>query len=71
MKNGDISNVTSPQAICVSDVVLSLYAEEEKGFLRKKTTVVLGEIDRLAANKLWILSNNYSDRKSTRLNSSH
>ena len=50
MKNGDISNVTSPQAICVSDVVLSLYAEEEKGFLRKKTTVVLGEIDRLAAN---------------------
>ena len=60
MKNGDISNVTSPQAICVSDVVLSLYAEEEKGFLRRKTNVVLGDIDRLAANKLWILSNNYS-----------
>ena len=59
MKNGDISNVSSPQVICVTDVVVSLVQEETKSFLSKKTTSKVGNIEGLNANKLWIMSNNY------------
>ena len=59
MKNGDISNVSSPQVICVTDVVVSLVTEETKSFLSKKTTSKIGNIEGLNANKLWIMSNNY------------
>lgn len=59
MKGGDISNVSSPQIICVTDVVISLVQEETKGFLSKKTTSKVGNIEGLNANKLWIMSNNY------------
>lgn len=59
MKNGDISNVSSPQVICVTDVVISLVTEETKSFLSKKTTSKIGSIEGLNANKLWIMSNNY------------
>lgn len=60
MKGGDIDNVSSPQVICVTDVIVPLKTEEERGFLSRKTKMVLGDIDVLAANKLWILSNNYA-----------
>ena len=59
MKGGDISNVSSPQIICVTDVVVSLVQEETKSFLSKKTTSKVGNIEGLNANKLWIMSNNY------------
>ena len=59
MKGGDISNVSSPQVICVTDVVVSLVQEETKSFLSKKTTSKVGNIEGLNANKLWIMSNNY------------
>ena len=59
MKGGDISNVSSPQIICVTDVVVSLVQEETKSFLSKKTTSKVGNIESLNANKLWIMSNNY------------
>ena len=59
MKGGDISNVSSPQVICVTDVVVSLIQEETKSFLSKKTTSKVGNIEGLNANKLWIMSNNY------------
>jgi hypothetical protein len=59
MKNGDISNVSSPQVICVTDVVVSLVQEETKSFLSKKTISKVGAIEGLNANKLWIMSNNY------------
>jgi hypothetical protein len=59
MKGGDISNVSSPQVICVTDVVISLVTEETKTFLSKKTTSKIGNIEGLNANKLWIMSNNY------------
>jgi hypothetical protein len=59
MKNGDISNVSSPQVICVTDVVMSLIEEEERKFLSKRSTQKLGNIDMLAANKMWRLANEY------------
>ena len=59
MKGGDIDNVSSPQVICTTDVILSLKVEEERGFLSRKSKYILGDINLLAANKLWLLSNNY------------
>ena len=59
MKGGDISNVSSPQVICVTDVVIGLKTEEEKKFLSRRSTVLIGDIDMINANKLWLLSNNY------------
>lgn len=59
MKNGDISNVSSPQVICITDVVVSLHREEEKKIFSRKSAVLLGDVDLLNANRLWTLSNNY------------
>ena len=59
MKNGDISNVSSPQVVCVTDVVIGLVVEETKKLLSKKTTIKIGEVNLVNANKLWLLSNNY------------
>lgn len=59
MKGGDISNVSSPQVICLTDVVIGLVEEETKRFLSKKVEHKIGEVLRQNANKLWIMSNNY------------
>ena len=59
MKNGDISNVSSPQCIATTTLVIKLVEEESRRFLSKQIEHKLGEIDMLAANKLWLLSNNY------------
>ena len=60
MKNGDISNVSSPQVICVTDVTVKLEEESSRRLLIKQTSLKVGAIDLLAANKLWRLANNYS-----------
>lgn len=59
MKNGDISNVSSPQVICLTDVVVQLTQEETKRLLSKKTEAKIGSVNLQSANKLWVLSNNY------------
>lgn len=59
MKGGDISNVSSPQVICATDVVVNLTEVETKTFLSKKVSYKVGSIDLQNANKLWLLSNNY------------
>jgi len=59
MKDGDISNVSSPQVICVIDLVVGVIQEETKSFLIKKTTSKVGNIDLQNANKLWVMSNKY------------
>jgi len=59
MKDGDISNVSSPQLIATTDVVIKLVEEETRRLLGKKTSYKVGDIELLAANKLWLLSNNY------------
>jgi len=59
MKNGDISNVSSPQVICVTDVVIGLVEEETKKLLSTKITNKVGKINLQEANKLWLLANNY------------
>jgi len=59
MKNGDISNVSSPQVVCVTDVVITLVEKVTKRLLTTKVNLTLGEINLQSANKLWLLSNNY------------
>ena len=59
MKGGDISNVSSPQVIVTSDVIIKLVEEETGVLLFKKTNYKIGEINVLNANKLWIVSTNY------------
>ena len=59
MKNGDISNVSSPQLVITTDVVVKLVEEETRRLLAKKVHYKVGDIDLLATNKLWLLSNNY------------
>lgn len=59
MKNGDISNVSSPQVIVTTDVVIKLVEEEERRLLTKKTSYKIGNIEYLAANQLWKLANEY------------
>lgn len=60
MKNGDISNVSSPQVVCVTDVTINLKEETSRRLLVKQSSLKVGDIDLLAANKLWRLANNYS-----------
>jgi len=59
MKNGDISNVSSPQVICIAEVVCTLVAEETRKLLSKKVEYKLGEMNLLALNRLWLTSNQY------------
>jgi hypothetical protein len=59
MKNGDISNVSSPQVICVTDVVIGLVEEETKKLLSTKIVNKVGKINLQETNKLWLLANNY------------
>lgn len=59
MIGGDISNVSSPQVISTTNVLISLKEVEERKILSRKITHVIGDIDPIAANKLWTLGNNY------------
>jgi len=59
MKGGDISNVSSPQVIVISDVVVKLKEEESRKLLVKKTEYKVGELDVLPLNKLWKISGDY------------
>jgi len=59
MKNGDISNVSSPQVVCVTDVVINLVEEVTKKLLATKVGYKLGDIQLEGAHKLWKLSNDY------------
>lgn len=59
MKGGDISNVSSPQVIVTTDVVVSLKEEESRKLLVKKTDYKIGEINVLPLNTLWRASSDY------------
>lgn len=59
MKGGDISNVSSPQVIVTTDVIIKLIGEETGVLFLKKTEYKLGDIQVLEANKLWQVSSNY------------
>ena len=60
MKGGDISNLSSPQVTVLADVIATLVEEKEGGVFRSKTVKKIGEINVLAANRLWKLANEYS-----------
>jgi hypothetical protein len=59
MRGGDISNVSSPQVIATTTLLLTLKTVEEKRLLGKKTSNSVGDIDLIAANKLWTMGNKY------------
>lgn len=59
MKGGDISNVSSPQAIVTTDVVVRLKEEESRKLLIKKTEYKVGDLEVLPLNKLWRVSSDY------------
>ena len=59
MRNGDISNLASPQLVVVTDVVVALSLEETGKFLTKKVVKKIGELNLLSANQLWTLANQY------------
>jgi hypothetical protein len=59
MKGGDISNVSSPQLIATTDVVVKLLEEESGVLFLKKKNYKVGDIEVLNANKLWQISSNY------------
>ena len=59
MKGGDISNVSSLQVVCLTDVVIALVEEETRKLLSKKLEYKIGNIDLQNANKLWNLANKY------------
>lgn len=60
MIGGDISNVSSPQVIATTDILFTLKTVEEKRLLSKKTYTSIGDLNLLAANKLWVISNKYA-----------
>jgi len=59
VKNGDISNVSSPQVIVITDVVVRLKEEESRKLLIKKTEYKVGDLEVLSLNKLWRVSSDY------------
>jgi len=59
MKNGDISNVSSPQVIATTTLLLKLVEQETRRLLVKTTSFKVGDVDLIAANKLWRLGNTY------------
>ena len=59
MKDGDISNVSSPQVICVTDVVVTLEEETERKLLSRKSVTRIGNVDVLAATRLWNFGSKY------------
>lgn len=60
MKNGDISNETSPRVIVLIDVVVKSEVKERKRLLMPSTEerTIVG-LDRLALSHLWNLGNKY------------
>jgi hypothetical protein len=59
MKGGDISNVSSPQVIVTTDVVVRLKEEESRKLLVKKTEFKVGDLELLSLNTLWRASSDY------------
>lgn len=59
MKNGDISNVSSPQVIVTTDVVVKLRETESRKLLIKKVEYKIGDLEVLSLNRLWKVSGDY------------
>ena len=59
MKNGDISNETSPRIIVLAEVVVNRKEETQKKLFKSKTVFKVGELNQLELIKLWSLTNKY------------
>lgn len=59
MKNGDISNETSPRIIVLAEVVVSRKEETQKKLFKSKTVFTIGELNQLELIRLWSLTTKY------------
>jgi hypothetical protein len=60
MKNGDISNETSPKIVVVIDIVGTLGEEEtRKNILQKERRKVIKTLNLASVSQLWTLANKY------------
>lgn len=59
MKNGDISNETSPRIIVLAEVIVDRNEETKKKLFKSKTVLTLGELHRLELSSLWSLTTKY------------
>jgi hypothetical protein len=59
VKGGDISNLSSPQVTVLAEVIAALDDEKGTGIFSRKTVKKVGNINTLAANRLWKLANDY------------
>lgn len=59
MKNGDISNETSPRIIVLAEVVVNRKEETQKKLFKSKTVFKVGELNQLELIKLWSLTTKY------------
>ena len=59
MKGGDISNVSSPQLIVLSEVVCPLVESVTSKMFSKKVERSLGELNVLPINRLWHMGTDY------------
>ncbi len=59
MKNGDISNETSPRIIVLAEVVVNRKEETQKKFFKNKTVFKVGELNQLELIRLWSLTTKY------------
>jgi len=59
VKNGDISNETSPRIIVLAEVIVDRNEETKKKLFKSKTVLTLGELHRLELSSLWSLTTKY------------
>lgn len=59
MKNGDISNETSPRIIVFADVVANTFLKESRKLLRTELVLEFSSLNNPALSNIWRVANNY------------
>lgn len=59
MKNGDISNETSPRIIVFADVVANTFLKESRKLLRTELVLEFSSLNNPALSNIWRVANSY------------
>jgi hypothetical protein len=59
LKNGDISNETSPRIIVFADVVANTFLKESRKLLRTELVLEFSSLNNPALSNIWRVANNY------------
>ena len=59
MKNGDISNETSPRIIVLADVVANTFLKESRKLLRTELVLEFSSLNNPALSNIWRVANQY------------